>query len=143
MALNVAACDNRPLVVTVASSQEKLSQLNQKLIKKAWSEELAGQFVYASTVKPADLKPLAGAKESSAILVVEPDNFGLSGKVVAQLDANASEANIEAALAKALKEFKPYVKSHRQHLQLGHKLGIEWESAIPETDVASIRARER
>ena len=143
VALNVAACDNRPLVVTVASSPEALKQVNQKLTKKAWSEAFAGQFVYASTIKSADLKPLAGAKDSSAILLVEPDTFGLSGKVVAQLDATASEANIEAALTKTLKDFKPYVKSHRQHLQLGHQLGIEWESAIPETDVDSIRARER
>ncbi len=143
VALNVAACDNRPLVVTVASSPEQLNQVNQKLIKKAWSEKLAGQFVYASTIKPADLQPLAGAKDSSAILLVEPDTFGLSGKVVAQLDASATEAHIEAALVKAIKDFQPYSKSHRQHLQLGHQLGIEWETAIPETDVDSIRARER
>lgn len=143
VALNVAACDNRPLVVTVASSQEQLNEVNQKLLKKAWSEKLAGQFVYASTVKRTDLKALAGANDSSAILLVEPDAFGLSGKVVAQLDASATDANIEMALAKAIKDFQPYAKSHRQHLQLGHQLGIEWETAIPETDADSIRARER
>ena len=143
VALNVAACDNRPLVVTVGKAQEQLNEINQKLLRKAWSEKFAGQFVYASTIKSADLKPLAGAKDSSAILLVEPDAFGLSGKVVAQLDASATEANIEATLNKAIKNFKPYSKSHRQHLQLGHQLGIEWETAIPETDVDSIRARER
>jgi len=143
VALNVAACDNRPLVVTVGKAQEELNEINQKLVRKAWSEKFAGQFVYASTIKPVDLKPLAGANDSSVILLVEPDAFGLSGKVVAQLDASATEANIEAALAKAIKNFKPYAKSHRQHLQLGHQLGIEWETAIPETDVDSIRARER
>ena len=143
VALNVAACDNRPLVVTVGKAQEQLEEINQKLVKKAWSEKFAGQFVYASTIKRTDLKPLAGANGSSAIIVVEPGAFGVSGKVVAQLDANATEANIETALAKAIKEFQPYAKSHRQHLQLGHQLGIEWETAIPETDVDSIRARER
>ena len=117
--------------------------MNQKLLKKAWSEKFAGQFVYASTLKKSDLKPLAGVKDSSAIFVAEPGAFGVSGKVVAQLDANATEEGIESMLAKAVKDFQPQVKSHRQHIQLGYQLGLEWETAIPETDVDSIRARER
>ena len=143
VSLNVAACDNRPLVVTVGSAQPELDAINQKLLRKAWSEQFAGQFVYGSTLKKKDLKPLAGAKESSAIMVVEPGAFGVSGKVVAQLDANATEESIQEMLAKAIKDFKPHVKSHRAHIQLGSQLGLEWESAIPETDVDSIRARER
>ena len=143
LALNVAACDNRPLIVTVASGQQELDAINQKLLEKAWTEKFAGQFVYASTLKKLDLKPLAGAKDSSAILLVEPGEFGVSGKVVAQLDANATDVSIESALAKVVKDFQPYVKSHRQHIQLGHSLGFEWETVIPETDVDSIRARER
>ncbi|MDE0736813.1 MAG: hypothetical protein OSB47_13395 [Pirellulaceae bacterium] len=143
VSLNVAACDNRPLVVTVASGQPELDAINQKLLRKAWSEQFAGQFVYGSTLKKTDLKPLAGAKESSVIMVVEPGAFGVSGKVVAQLDASATEASIQAMLVKAIKDFKPHVKSHRAHIQLGSQLGLEWETAIPETDVDSIRARER
>ena len=143
VSLNVAACDNRPLVVTVASDQPGLDAINQKLLSKAWSEQFAGQFVYGSTLKNSDLKPLAGAKKSSAIMVVEPGAFGVSGKVVGQLEANATEASIQDMLAKAIKDFKPHVKNHRSHIQLGSQLGLEWETAIPETDVDSIRARER
>ncbi len=143
VSLNVAACDNRPLVVTFASGQRELDAINQKLLRKAWSEQFAGQFVYGSTLKKEDLKPLAGAKDSSAIMVVEPGAFGVSGKVVAQLDANATEASIQELLVKAIKDFEPHVKNHRSHIQLGSQLGLEWESAIPETDVDSIRARER
>ena len=143
VSLNVAACDNRPLVVTVASDQTRLDAINQKLLSKAWSEQFAGQFVYGSTLKSSDLKPLAGAKKSSAIMVVEPGAFGVSGKVVGQLEANATEASIQDMLAKAIKDFTPHVKNHRSHIQLGSQLGLEWETAIPETDVDSIRARER
>jgi len=94
-------------------------------------------------LKKEDLKPLAGANDSSAIMVVEPGAFGVSGKVVAQLDANVTEASIQELLVKAIKDFEPHVKNHRSHIQLGSQLGLEWESAIPETDVDSIRARER
>ena len=143
VSLNVAACDNRPLVVTVGADATQLEAVNQKLVRKAWSEKFAGQFVYSVTTERTELKPLAGAKPSSAILIVEPGPFGVSGKVLAQVDASATEERIEGMLAKAIQDFNPQVKNHRQHVSLGYQLGLEWETEIPETDVDSIRARER
>jgi len=141
VALNVAACDNRPLLVSVAADKVQLAQVDSSLLKLAWSEEFAGQFVYSSTTERKDLKPLAGAGDSSAILIVEPGTYGVSGKVIGQLDAGASADEIQQALAKALKEFTPQVKSHKAHIQTGYNLGIEWETIVPESDAQSVRAK--
>jgi hypothetical protein len=141
VALNTAACDNRPLVVTVAADKDQLAKVDSSLLKLAWSEEFAGQFVYGSTTERKDLKPLAGAGDSSAILIVEPGTYGVSGKVIGQLDAGASADEIQQALAKALREFTPQVKFHNAHVQTGYNLGIEWETIVPESDSQSVRAK--
>ncbi len=141
VALNTAACDNRPLVVTVAADRDQLAKVDSSLLKLAWSEEFAGQFVYGSTTDRKDLKPLAGAGDSSAILIVEPGTYGVSGKVIGQLDAGVSADEIQQALAKALREFTPQVKPHNAHIQTGYNLGIEWETVVPESDAQSVRAK--
>lgn len=142
LALNVASCDNRPLVVTVAGDKQQLKGVNDKLLPIAWSEQFAGQFVYGSTILSEDLRPLAGASEESAILVVEPGPYGVSGKVVAQLPASASADTIRESLGVALSKFEPLVKSHRDHIQNGYNLGIEWETVVPESDAQSVRAKQ-
>ena len=142
LALNVASCDNRMLIVTTAADKPSLKAVDQKLLSLSWSEQFAGQFVYGSTTKPADLKPLAGTEQDKAILVVEPGPYGVSGKVVAQLPAAATTEQIQQALAAALKKFEPLVKSHRSHIQNGYNLGIEWESVVEESDAQSVRAKQ-
>jgi hypothetical protein len=142
VALNTAACDNRPLVVTVAGDRDELAKVDSTLLRLAWSEPFAGQFVFGSTTERKDLRPLAGANETSAILIVEPGTYGVSGTVMAQLDTGASGEEIQQALARALKDFTPQVKSHNAHIQTGYNLGIEWETVIPESDPQSVRARE-
>jgi hypothetical protein len=141
VALNVAACDNRPLLVSIAADKESLAQVNTKLLPLVWSEQFAGQFVYSSTILRSDLKPLAGANETSAFLIVDPGTYGVSGKVMAQLDATASSDEIKQALVKSLADFTPQVKSHFAHIQGGYDLGIEWESVIAESDAQSVRAK--
>ena len=142
VALNTAACDNRPLVVTVAADRVTLAEVDSTLLPLAWSEEFAGQFVFSSTTDRKDLRPLAGAGDTSAILIIEPGTFGVSGRVMAELDAGASGKEIQQALATALKDFTPQVKSHNSHIQTGYNLGIEWETVVPESDAQSVRAKQ-
>ncbi len=142
VALNTAACDNRPLVVTVAADRVTLAEVDSTLLPLAWSEEFAGQFVFSSTTDRKDLQPLAGAGDTSAILIIEPGTFGVSGRVMAELDAGASGKAIQQALATALQDFTPQVKSHNSHIQTGYNLGIEWETVVPESDAQSVRAKQ-
>ncbi|MCA9144079.1 MAG: hypothetical protein H6823_16335 [Planctomycetaceae bacterium] len=143
VALNVAACDNLPVLVTFASNEHRLAEINNQLLKAAWSEELAGQFVYATTANLAELKPIPGVKATEGILVVEPGAYGLSGEILRELTGNIESDQTATELAQAVKTFTRVAPEYTSHIQLGIQLGFDWESAIPETDEQSIRAKER
>jgi hypothetical protein len=143
VALNVAACDNLPLVVTFSSDQQQLDKLNSDLLGVAWSESLAGQFVYATASDTKRLKPILGIEIDTGVLVVEPGQYGLSGKTLAQLKPTATREQMQAALAHVVNNFARKPASTNAHIALGIQLGIEWKSEIPETDQQSLRAKER
>jgi hypothetical protein len=143
VALNVAACDNLPTLVTFAESEQRLAEINKALLPIIWSEPLAGQFVYGSTSTLQELKPIPGVNGKEGMLVVEPDAYGLSGKILRELPADLSSEQTAAELTKALVSFTRRASEVASHIQLGIRLGIDWESAIPETDQQAIRAKER
>ena len=75
------------------------------------------------------------------ILVVQPGQFGLMGTIKAR--AKYGDADLVQVLARVAKANRPATKDHRSHTQHGIQLGLDWQSEIPETDVQSIRARQR
>jgi len=79
----------------------------------------------------------------NAILVVQPGKFGLSGKVLKQFDAATKPDRLKSGLLQIVQNSERVEKNHRTHVQLGIRMGIDWESAIPETDQESIAARKR
>ena len=141
--LNVAASDSLPVVVLVTDSDKELSRLNQLLLPLAWHSKLAGQYVFAHVRDNKKLKPLTGVKKGSGILLVEPGQFGQSGKVVAQLPIDVSSKDLEKKLTDVVAAYAPVKMNHDAHVQLGIQLGIDWKSEIPETDQQSLRAKER
>ena len=143
LALNVSAADNLPLVVVYGKDEKQIEKLNSQLRPLVWSDEFAGEFCFASTNDAADLKPILGNHNLNSILVVEPDQFGVSGKVVARLDASTTKEKIALNLKLVLAKHKAIPKSHDSHVQLGIQLGLDWQSEIPETDQQSVRARQR
>lgn len=143
LALNVAASDNRPLIVTVAPDPQQLAALQQQVQQLAWNPRFIGQFIYSSTQRRAALKPLAGAQPDAAILIVEPGAFGITGKVVAQLALPTSPAAMATAFTAALDAFVPSRKDHNRHIEMGYQLGIEWTTVVPESDRQSVRAKAR
>ncbi|MDA1053744.1 MAG: thioredoxin family protein [Planctomycetota bacterium] len=143
VALNVAACDNLPVLVTFAENEQRLAEINKSLLKIAWSEPLAGQFVYGSTSNQQKLKPIPGVNVKEGILVVEPGPYGLTGKILRELPGIPTSEQSKAELLQAVASFSRVAPEYTSHIQLGIQLGIDWESAIPETDQQSIRAKER
>jgi len=143
VALNVAAADGLPLLVTVGDDKHQLDRVNQSLARFAWGTDLAGQFVYASALDKKELKPVTGVEDGKQILLVEPGQFGLSGQVLAQFTANEHAESIRSEMRKVIANFPRKHKDHGSHVRLGIQLGIEWESQIPETDPMSLRAKQR
>ncbi|QEG25092.1 hypothetical protein [Mariniblastus fucicola] len=146
--LNISAADVIPIVVLASEDEEQAAALEQKLVPLAWNDDsIIGQFTYAKATRAEDMVTLTGiegdAAKAHSILIVEPGQFGLSGKVLAQFDSSVSNKDLKTALNDAIMNCKRVTKDHNSHVNLGIKLGIDWESEIPETDPESVAARKR
>lgn len=143
LALNVAACDNLPLVIVSGTTAEKLKQIENKMLPAVWSKKVAGKFVYGSTNDKDDLKLFSGKKYESGIMVIQPGKFGLSGRVLDRMSPETSAKEIETRMLAVAKNFSRKKTSHNAHVNAGIALGIEWKTKLPETDAQSVRAKER
>jgi hypothetical protein len=143
VALNVAASDGTPLVVTVAKDQAQLDEINQRLLPVAWGSDLIGQYAFASATEFQDLKPIPGVEKDAGVIVIKPGQFGLSGKVLAQFPADVDLESLGEKMKELATSYESNQMSHDAHVQLGIQLGIDWTSEIPETDQQSLRAKER
>jgi len=128
--LNVAACDLLPLAVVVARTPEARKRIETALAPLAWSADYVGRLEYAPAEEP---RAIDGATVREGLVVVEPDAYGLRGKVLAET-ASASEADLRKALDAALKAFVPKAKDSRAHIREGERAGVRWETVIPVTD---------
>ncbi len=72
-------------------------------------------------------------------MIVEPDAYGLSGRVVAQIGAGELERE---RLVDAVAKYRPPRKDHGQHVQTGIRLGLKWQTEIPVTDREFVQAME-
>src|SRR5207248_1516298 len=94
LAVNVAACDNRPLVVLFAPDEKSRRSLEKRLAPLAWSEPFLGQFVYVTASGVEELSEIEGVQANSGVLVVQPERFGRKGKVLQQVGAEAPRAEL-------------------------------------------------
>ena len=147
LGLNISAADGFPLIVIVGNESSELNALSEKLRPLAWSDDLMGQYTYVEVTDAEQLKPLTGIEgspeEMNAILVVEPDRFGLSGKVLAQFNSASESESMRNELTTIIRNFEHIEKGHDSHVQLGIRMGVEWDTAIPETDPEAVAMRKR
>jgi hypothetical protein len=143
LAINVAACDNRPLVVLFASDETSRRALEERLRPLAWSEAFLGQFVYATTSDVKELAAVEGVKAEPCVLVIQPDRFGLKGRVLVQLSAASDHGELVKGLQEGAAQHQRETRTFANHVRAGHEQGILWETVIPVTDPMERRARER
>lgn len=141
--LVVAASDLQPLLLVVAENPARRQELESMVAKQAWSGEFEGRITYASAAKPDELPGIRGIGVNEGVVLIEPDIFGLSGKVVAELPS----AELETKLAKAMREtvaahVKPE-KTRRQMAQRGFQEGVFYETGIPVSGTGEARDRAR
>jgi hypothetical protein len=142
LAVDVAACDNQPLVLVFAADAKTRREIEEPLAALAWSEPYLGRFVYASAATARELAAIDGAKAATGILVIESDSFGLKGKVLAQTTGRTRAAMVRC-LTEGAQRFRGKEKTFGSHVREGHRKGVFWETAIPVTDPQEQAARER
>jgi hypothetical protein len=141
LAVDVAACDNRPLVVLFAPDAEGRKALEKKMATLAWSDEFRGRFVWAATTNADDAKMIAGAKPG--VMVVQADRFGQKGTVLKRVNVDAAHAELVNLLRDGLAKHKTSDKNFGSHVRAGQQQGVFWETALPVTDPMERNARER
>jgi hypothetical protein len=143
LALDVAACDNLPLAVVYAHDPEQRARLTQQLASLAWTDDFMGRFTYVVAASADELGKIAGVRAQPGILVVQPDAFGLNGKVIAQVEGRQPASDWAGALRQGLAQYQRTAKSFNNHVRAGHQQGVFWETVIPVTDPQEQNARER
>ena len=135
LALNVAACDNQPLVICLSENKATLTKIEQAVAAYAWGEKYLGQFHYVSSSSPEKLSSISGNTIKEGLLIVEPDRFGTTATVLAQLETNAGSNKIDETLSQGLVAFdRARPANHRSHRAAGSASGIHWKTAVPVTD---------
>jgi hypothetical protein len=142
LGVNVAACDNQPLVVILGVEKARRA-IEAKVAALAWAKEWRGRFVYARADSAKELAMLEGAEIREGVLVVAPEKFGRKGKVLAQAKADATAEGLAKVFAAALAKWQPVEKTFGSHVREGHRLGVFWETQTPVTNPMEARARER
>lgn len=143
LAIDVAACDNQPLVVIFASDAKARKQLEEEITALAWSEQFLGRFVYVKASDAKELAKIDDVKTEQGVFVVQPDRFGLKAKVLKQVDATAPRDALVKCLEDSLVLHQRLEKSFSNHVRAGHEQGVYWETVLPVTDPLERQARER
>jgi hypothetical protein len=143
LAVDVAACDNLPLVVVFAPDVVARRELEDRIRPLAWGKRFLGRFTYVSAGSAEELASVTGAKPEAGVLVVQSERFGRSSKVLKQVSASATPDELAWCLTDSLARFQGEAKSFGTHVRDGHQTGVFWETKIPVTDPMELQARER
>lgn len=128
LALNIAACDSLPLVISVGSQQSRHEDVLKTLI---WNEQIQGRAIYAQITLPRDRALITGLSVQSGIVVVRPNTFGTGGEMIGQLSGQPSISELSRWLSKA----KPASgKETREHIRQGREQKVYWKTQVPITD---------
>jgi hypothetical protein len=143
LAIDVAACDNQPLVLFQRGPSTQGNGLVDKLKVLAWTEEFRGRFIYAEFGDASELSSVEGTEANVGLFVIQPDRFGQKATVLAGVTADASAAAVADGLRKGLALYRPALETFKDHIRAGHQHGAFWQTAIPVTDPMEQKARER
>ena len=131
-ALNVASADQRVLML-VHGPDEQTEPLRRSLKAVANDPQIVGRFHIDFDASSDWKKKIENLRDEPSIVLVRPGEFGLTGKVMAQLPLTAETAAIRSALLTVNKEFTATTKKkvYSEHVSRGRSLNIYFESDVP------------
>lgn len=131
-ALNVASADQRVLVLVNAPA-EKEAQLRESFKAVANDHDIVGRFHFDFDGSADWKKAISETNDQPGIVVINPGEFGLKGKVMQQLPLDAKPAEIIAALKAANETYASTTKKkvYSEHVAKGSRAGVYFEGAVP------------
>ena len=141
LGLAVASADLQPLALVIAPDEKTRAALEAKLAVLAWSNDLRGRFTYASADSLGGLKldgldtlksdAFKSGAFKSGVLLIEPDVFGVEGKIVSAIDATNVDKMLSDAMHAVSAKHVRAAKSREQLKRLALANGIFFETGIP------------
>lgn len=133
--LNVASGDQRLLLLTVASQQQrdKLMPTLQRVLNRP---DMIGRYHHDFAEGDQDqnwAEQVEGEKGKVGYLVIRPDSFGLEGTVIAHLPLTATSSELASALSAANTSYakEEERKVYRDHVREARRNGTYFENAVP------------
>ena len=127
----LAAGDLQPLVVVLAKDAARQQEIEAKVATLAWAKPYQGRFTYVTAASLTDHLKVTGCTIPEGVEVIEPDLFGIGGKVVQEVRTGQLAAELEPALAAAAKYHVRATKTRRRLAAYGLEQGIYFETGIP------------
>jgi len=135
MAVNVAACDNQPLLVIYAEKPGELQALEKVLEPLAWTEEIIGRAVYVTVGDAEEYGRLIKDKKPAAgYVLVAPEAYGRHATPLLKLSSAEKPESIRKQLLASLALYNPSPKDSDKHEAAGLEAGIQWQPKTPITD---------
>ena len=135
MAVNVAACDNQPLLVVYAENPGEAARLEKTLQPIAWSKEVIGRALYVAVSDAAEYtRYIKGKKPGAGYALVAPEPYGRHATPLLTIDGETKPENVHKQLIAALALYNPPPKDFEKHEAEGLKAGIQWKPKTPITD---------
>jgi hypothetical protein len=135
MAVNVAACDNQPLLVVYAEKLGELARLEKALQPIAWSKEIIGRTLYVAVNDAAEYtRYIKGGKPLAGYALVAPEPYGRHATPLLAIDGETKPESVRQQLIAALALYNPPPKDFEKHEAEGLKAGIQWKPKTPITD---------
>jgi hypothetical protein len=130
--LNVASADQRVMVLVNAPADRE-DALRVSLRAVASDDRVIGRFHFDFERGDQWKENIAGTHGEHGIVLIHPGEFGMTGKVLAQLPLDSSAEQIVRALEKANQQFAATTekKVYSQHVAKGRRENIYFEGAVP------------
>ena len=141
--LAVAAGDNQPLVIVLADDPKRRAELEAKVAALAWDKAYRGHLTFANAASAKEFPKVEGVTVTDGVLFVEPDLFGVGGKVVKQVSGKELDGPLADAMRDTIRNHAPLAKTRRMLADLGLKEGIYYDTAIPVSGRGEAADRER
>ena len=134
-ALNVASGDQRLLVLTVASEnkRDKVEKTLQAVFNDPTIEGVFHHDFLDSSKDKNWVEQVKGEKEGLGFVVIQADEFGTEGEVVAQLPLNSTADQLKKKLLVVNEAFAKSEKrkNYNQHVQTGRRNRVYFENEMP------------
>lgn len=142
LGLNVSSCDGLPSIVCVAKNDSEAVKMQATIAPLAFSNELAGRFVYSTTTEPDELNSVEEYTGKTGFLMIEPGEFGVNGKLISRFSVETEVDEIKTAMISYANGVAKVKKNHSAHVRKGIETGQNWETEIPVEDQGSLKAME-